>query len=154
MEIGEGVNGRWEDVVEPVIVDDIWAVLGAFHMLSLRVFTAAVNSVLGAINIAFVTHGIFPMSDAEVQLRCRRRYMCEKRRSTKEATQKKGPAGVVTRTPDLTKKGKKLGPIRCQSSENLDLRSFTLFCDIDPSAMAGRIQVTAYHCTIGSSHGI
>ncbi len=61
MEIGEGVNGRWEDVVAPVIVDDIWAVLGVFHTLSLRVFTAAVNSVLGAINIAFVTHGIFPM---------------------------------------------------------------------------------------------
>ncbi len=89
VEIGEGVNGRWEDVVAPVIVDDIWAVLKAFHMLSLRVFTAAVNSVLGAINIAFVNHGIFPMSDAEVQLRCRRRYMCEKRRSTKEATQKR-----------------------------------------------------------------
>jgi hypothetical protein len=61
VEIGEGVNGRWEDVVAPVIVDDIWAVLGVFHTLSLRVFTAAVNSVLGAINIAFVTHGIFPM---------------------------------------------------------------------------------------------
>ncbi len=69
-EIGEGVNGRWEDVVAPVIVDDIWAVLGAFHMLSLRVFTAAVNGVVVAINIAFVTHGIFSMSDAEVQLRC------------------------------------------------------------------------------------
>jgi hypothetical protein len=81
--------------------------------------------------------------------------MCKKRRCTKEATQKKGPAGVVIRRPDLlTKKGKKLGPIRCQSSENLDLRSFTLFCDIDPSVMAGRIQVTAYHCTIGSGHGI
>ncbi len=69
MEIREGVNGRWEDVLAPVIVDDIWAVLGVFHMLSLRVFTAAVNGVVVAINIAFVTHGIFSMSDAEVQLR-------------------------------------------------------------------------------------
>jgi len=58
----------------------------------------------------------------------------------------------VGRTPDT--RGKKLGPTRCQSSENLDLRSFTLFGDIDPSVMAGRIQVTAYHYTIGSGHGV
>ncbi len=69
VEIGEGADGRWEDAVAPVIVDDIWAVLGVFHMLSLRVFTAAVNGVVVAINIASVTHGIFSISDADVQLR-------------------------------------------------------------------------------------
>ncbi len=127
VEIGEGVNGRWEDVVAPVVVDDISAVLGVFHMLSLRVFTAAVNSVLGAINIAFVTHGISPMSDAEVQLRCRGRYMCKKRRCTKEASQKKVPAGVVTRTPDLlTKKGKKLGPVSVFRKPRLEKFYFVL----------------------------
>ncbi len=79
--------------------------------------------------------------------------MCKKRRCAKEATQEKVPAGVVIRTSDLLIKKAKSSD-RCQSSENLDLRSFTLFCDIDPSATAGRIQVTAYHCTIGSSHSI
>ncbi len=34
------------------------------------------------------------------------------------------------------------------------LEKFYFVGDIDPSVMAGRIQVTAYHYTIGSGHGV
>ena len=81
--------------------------------------------------------------------------ICVRKGGVPKKLPKKGTCWCCdSKTRPRHQKGKKLGPIRCQSSENLDLRSFTLCCDIDPSAMAGRIQVTAYHCTIGSSHDI